>query len=809
MNTFMQDIRYAFRILRKSPAFAVIAILTLGLGIGANTAIFSYVDAWVIHPIPYPQPDSLMVLQAHNTKKGWTQDGVTSTADFFDFQEQSTSFEQMAAWDSWNFNLTGDGPPEVIDGSKVSWNFFQTLGVNPLLGHTFTAADDSAGAPHVAIISEGLWQSRYGGDPKIVGKSIRIDDQSYAVVGVMPGKFSFPLLGICNIWTPLAPTDQERADRNSAWFSSFARLKPGVTQQQAGAETSAIFSRLEKEYPKSNTNMTMVLSPMSTEIGNNEGVPQVMILFWIVGLILLIACANVANLMLARATQRTKEMAVRAALGATRRRMMRQLVTESLLLFAFGGAAGTLFGLWGMNWIESMIPGRVRGYLVNYGQVNLDWVTLGFTLGIALLCGLVFGLAPAFQTSGLDVNRTLKEASGQASGGGRSARMRKIFVAAEIALAMVVLISTALLAKSYIISVRASTGFNSQNVMTATFALPKTKYATDAVVRNFTDAALARVRALPGVVSAGVASSIPFGGFGQTYEVEAVGKPAPQPGEVLGARWTAASPDYFSAMQMRLLKGRLFTSADGPGNANVAVIDQTFARQFWKDEDPVGRKLTFGPDHVVCTIVGVVNDVKMYQLRGRPERQMYVPLLQFPSRTLGFVARAAGNDASLGDSIRAAIWSVDKDQPVSVSDLSMLMAIVNAGDGIVTKLVVFFGLLALFLSAIGIYGVMAHTVAQRTHEIGIRMALGAAPSSVMRLVVLQALKLTLIGIAVGVLAALGTTGLLAVQLYQVTARDPLTFAAVPLFFVLVAVVACYIPARRAMKVDPMVALRYE
>src|SRR6185437_6097670 len=519
MNTLLHDVRYAFRILRKAPAFAVIAMLTLGLGIGANTAIFSFVDAWIIHPIPYPQPDSLMVLQAHNIKKGWTQNAVTSTADFFDFQKQSASFAQIAAWDSRGFNLTGDGPPNVIDGSKVSWNFFQALGVKPLLGHTFTAADDTAGAPHVAIISEGLWQSRYGGDPKIVGRRIRIDDQSYSVVGVMPGKFSFPLLGICNIWTPLALTDAERADRNSAYFDSFGRLRPGVTQQQADAETAAIFSRREKEYPKSDTNMTMILSPMSTEIGNNEGVPQVMILFWIVGLILLIACANVANLMLARATRRTKEMAVRAALGATRARMVRQLLTESLLLFAFGGAAGILFGMWGMGWIESMIPGRVRGYLVNYGQVNLDWVTLGFTLGIALLCGLIFGLVPAFQTSSLDVNRTLKEASGQASGSGRSARMRKIFVAAEIALAMVVLISTVLLTKSYIISVRASTGFNSRNVMTAQLILSKTKYATDAVERNFADAALARIRALPGVVSAGISSSIPFGGSGQTYEV--------------------------------------------------------------------------------------------------------------------------------------------------------------------------------------------------------------------------------------------------------------------------------------------------
>ncbi|MGB6875348.1 MAG: ABC transporter permease [Candidatus Acidiferrales bacterium] len=467
MKTLWQDLVYALRILRKSPTFTTIAVITLALGIGANTAIFSFVDAWLIKPLPYPQADRLMVMLEHNTKKGWTYNSVTSTADFLDFQKQQTSFEQTAAWTGWNFNLTGNGPPALVEGGRVSWNFFDALGVKPLLGRTFTADEDRVGAPHVAILGEGLWKSRYASDPRIIGKSIQIEGESYTVVGVLEGEFQFPLLGISNLWTPLALTDKERADRDNSWFESFGRLKPGVTQQQAAAETTVIFAQFAKEYPRSDTDQTMLLSPMITEIGTNEGVPQVMICFWLVGLILLIACANVANLMLARATQRTKEMAVRGALGATRTRLVRQLVTESLVLFALGGVGGVLFGAWGMRWIESLIPGHIRGYLVNYGQVNLDVTTLVFTLAIALACGLIFGLVPAFQSSSIDLNRTLKEASGQASGSGRGARVRKIFVAGEIALAVVVLISTTLLVKSFIISVRSSTGFNAANLMVA------------------------------------------------------------------------------------------------------------------------------------------------------------------------------------------------------------------------------------------------------------------------------------------------------------------------------------------------------
>ncbi len=809
VETLWHDLKFGIRQLRKSPGFTVIAALTLALGIGANTAIFSYVDAWMIKPLPYPKADRLMVFVSHDKKKGWTRNSVTSTADFFDFQKQNTSFEQTAAWAGWNFNLTGDGPPELVEGGRVSWNYFEALGVKPMLGRTFTPDEDLPGAGHVAVLGQGLWQSRFAGQPNIIGRNITIGGEAYTVVGVMPGTFQFPLMGIANLWSPLALADKERADRSRSWFAAFGRLKSGVTPEQAGAESAAIFGRLEMQFPQTNRNLTLLVSSMTDEIGRNEGAPEVMICLWIVGLILLIACANVANLMLARATGRTKEFAVRGALGATRGRLARQLLTESLLLFFFGGTAGMFFGLWGMRWIESQIPGHIRGYLVNYGHVDLDFTTLGFTLGITLICGLLFGLAPAFENSRLDVNLTLKEASGQASDSKRSARLRRIFVAVEIALAVVVLISTTLLVKSFLISVRSSPGYNPANVMVAQLALPKTKYAQEWSLRNFSDDVLARIHALPQVVSAGAASSVPYGGFGQAVEVEAVGKP-PQPGERLGARFTAVSTDYFSAMQIALVKGRLFNSADEQSNSQSVIINQTFARQFWPDEDPIGQKLQFGERHTVCTIVGVVNDIKMYYVRERPERQMYVSLAQFPSVTLGFVVRTAGDSTAMATAIRDTIWAVDRDQPISsVEPLETLMVIQDAGNRVVTKLMVFFGALAMFLGVIGIYGVMAHLVSQRTHEIGIRTALGASPPQVMRMVISQGMKLALIGIAVGVVSALGATRPLATMLYQVTPSDPLTFIAVPILFAMVAAAACCVPARRAMRVDPLVALRYE
>src|SRR5271156_3076111 len=791
MQTLWQDLRYGLRMLAKSPGFTAIAILTLALGIGVNTAIFSYVNAWLIHPLPYPQANCLMVLLSHDTKKGWTSSGVASTADFLDYQQQNTSFAQLAGWTQWSFNLTSDGPPDRVIGGLVSWNFFQTLGAQPML-------------------SRGLWESRFAADPNIVGRKIALQGETYTVVGVMPADFQFPLMGVANIWSPLAFDDTQRADRVTSWFSAFGRLKPDVTQEQAAAELAAIASRLEKLYPQTNTNQTSLLSAMAFEIGKNEGLQQVMICFWIVALVLLIACATAANLMRARASRRTKEFAVRGALGASRARLVRQLFTESLLLFTAGGFAGAFFGVWGVHWIEDSIPSRIRGYLVNYGHASLDVTTFAYTFGIALLCGAVFGLAPAFENSGVDVNRYLKEAAGQLSGSRRGARLRRILVASEVAVAIVVLISTALMVKDFARATYGDLGFNPQNVTTAELVIPPSKYVSDAQIRNFYERAISGVRALPEVTSVDASEYIPFGESSQSYTIHVVGRPAALPGEAIGADYSAITPGYFSTMQIALLRGRGIEPSDGAGAPNAVVINETLARQQFAQENPIGRQLEIGEKPDVCTIVGVVHDVKKFSMSDRPQRQIYVSAEQFPNRYMSIVVRAPREAPGLAAGIRNAIWAVDSEQPISaVRPLNDLITERNTPNRILAQLVGFFGALALLLGAVGIYGVMAHSVQQRIHELGVRMALGASLAEVMRLVLRQGFKLTFFGMVFGLLAAAGVTRGLASILANVKPGDPFTFIAVAALFSLVALAACYIPARRASRVDPMVALRYE
>ncbi len=808
-DSLAQDVRFAARMLLRAPGFTLVAVLTLALGIGTNVAIFSFVDAWLIKGLPFPQSQQLVVVKARDIKKGWIGN-ILTPGDFLSLRDQAAPLSSIAAWDMRDFNLSGDGTPERVQGARVSASFFETLGITPMLGRAFLPQEERLGANHVAIISRGLWASRFASDPRIVGRKITVDGETCTIVGVAPANFQLPLMGAANIWTPMAWTDAQRASREGVGYGAIARMKPESNLSAANMQLKSISAQLERDFPATNENELFYLASLRDEIAQEEGGDQVLVCFWIVGLVLLIACANVANLMIARASGRAKEIAVRSALGATRRRIARQLLTESAILFSLGGAAGLLFGVLGMSWIDSLVPGRVRGYLVNYGHVDLDLLTLAYAFGLAFVCGIIFGLAPALQASKLDLNGVLKEASGHISSGKRGMRMRRTFVAGEVAVAVVVLISTAFLVQSFVHMAKADPGFRPAHLITTQVDLPKNKYSADAQVRAFFNQGLERMRALPQVESASVTRSVPFTGLGDVEKIYRADRPVPAPNDAIYAQYSAITPDYFLTLGIPLRSGRAFTEADDTGTANVAIINERLRKQLWPDVDPVGQQLVIGDAHTVVSIVGVVGDVKMDRMSEKPRRELYLPFAQAPPRSAGFVIRSSGNDETLAAAMRDAIWSVDSQQPVSkVSRIDSLMADVLAPDLILSQLAGFFGLLAVFLGAIGIYGVMANSVAQRTSEIGIRMALGASPKQLVTLVVGEGLKLAIIGIVAGVLVALALTRSMASILYNVKTSDPLIFTAVAIFFAFVAVLACGIPAWRALRVDPTIALRYE
>jgi len=811
MGTLLQDLKYSFRMLRKNPGFTAIAVLTLALGIGANTSIFSFVNAWIINPLPYPHADRLTVLRMLDMKEGSLEWG-TSAANFYDWQRESKTFEELAGWSPTSFNLSGDGSPARVQGTLVSWNFFDTLSAKVLLGRTFQPSDDQPGASRVAILSRGLWQSRYAGDPQIVGRTIKVDGQSCTVAGVLPADFQLPLTGETSLWMPLALSAKDLNNRDSNWLNVLGRIKPGLTLSGAQTEMTTIAKQLEKAYPRSNTNSGIAVRTLKDQIGENAGNQPVLILFFIVGFVLLIACANVANLMLSRATGRARELSVRSAMGASRLRLIRQLLTETVLLFLAGGVAGVAFGYWGLGWINAAIPARSRGYLLNFGVVSLDLHTLAYTFCVALVAGIIFGLAPALSASKFDVNSMLKDASGKASGNRTSSRLRNIFVIAEIALAVVIVVCSSLLIRGFVGLVRSSFGFHQENVMVTEITLPETKYKSPAETKAFYDQVIEKVRALPQVSSAGASQQVPFDNCCTSFEVTVVGRPAPNPGEVPGARYSIISPGYFDTMQISLMKGRIFSEADGPATQPVVIINQEMARQFWPTGDPIGEKLHFGLDKPVdATIVGIVANVKMDSAWDHHNaREMYVPFAQAPSHQMGIVIRSTAAEGTLADAVRSAIWSVDADEPVSlVRPMETVIAEQFSGYQIMTQLMGFFSLLGLFLGAIGIYGVMAFMVTQRTREIGIRITLGAQPREILGLVIGKGLWLAAIGIVFGIAGAFVMSRFLAFMLAGINPHDPLTFSGVALLIAAVAMGACYIPARRAMRVDPMVALRYE
>jgi putative ABC transport system permease protein len=810
IESLIQDFRYGLRMLVKNPGFTFVAVLALALGIGANSAIFSVVNTVLLRPLPYTDPERLVMVWEDAAKRGFPRD-TPAAANYIDWRDQNQVFEGMAAIADQSFNLTGVGDPERIDGRRVSANLFALLGVEPQLGRAFLPEEDRPGGNRVVVMSHGLWQRRFGSDINIAGKAFTLNGESYTVVGVMPPGFQFPSRDD-ELWVPIAHSPQEAANRGRHYLQVIARMKPGVTLQQAQTEMNTIAVRLQQQYPQ-NADLGAAVVPLHEHVAGDIK-PALLVLLGAVGFVLLIACANVANLLLARAAVRQKEITIRVALGAGSFRLIRQFLTESILLAGLGGVVGLLFAVWGIGLLTTFIPDNIS----QARSISIDAKVLLFTLGVSLLTGLIFGLAPALQASRFNLNETLKEGGRDSAAGSRGNRIRSLLVVAEVAVSLILLIGAGLLINSFLRLRNVDPGFRADNLLTMRIVLPELKYPDHARRSAFYTELINRIEALPGVKSAAVANWIPLVRQGDSIGFSIEGRPDPAPGQ--GQRPTVVtrvtSPRYFRTMGIQLLNGREFGDEDKVDSPAVAVVSETMARRFWPDEDPIGKRITPGqldstdPDDWI-TIVGVAKDVRQVELVAPPKPQMYLSYRQaafFAPRHL--VVSTAVEPLGMAAVVRKAVWEIDKDQPVSnIKTMEDVLSESIARQRFSMLLLGIFAALALVLAAVGIYGVMSYSVAQRTHEIGIRMALGARKRDVLKLTVGEALKLVLVGVVIGLVASFLLTRVMSSLLYGIGATDPTTFAGISLVLIGVALLASYIPARRATRIDPMVALRYE
>ncbi len=802
-----QDIRYGVRVLIKSPVFTAVAILSLALGIGANTAIFSVVNGLLLKPLPYPESDRVMHVWHTPPQDSFPgQDRFSvSPGNYLDWKAQSQSFEQMAAYEYAGFSMSTSGDPVPVIAVAVASDFFSVLRSQPARGRTFTAEEEEAGRDQVVVLSHGLWQRAFGADPSIVGRTVTLNSRSFNVVGIMPAGFEFPQEA--ELWVPLAWDAEQRRVRSIHDSLVVARLKQGVTLEQAQAEMSTISGRLEQQFPEENKNWGARVIPLHEDIVGDVR-PMLLLLFAAVGVVLLIACVNVANLMLARGANRQKEIALRIALGATRGRVVRQLLTESVLLAVVGGVLGLLLAGWGSD----MLVRLSSGSLPPSTEIGLDKWTLAFTLLVSLGAGILAGVAPALQFTKAEMSETLKQGTGRSAAGSVKQHTRKALVISEVAMSLILLICAGLLIRSFWKLQQVDPGFDTTNTLTMSLGLSPTRYKEPAQQLAFQDRVLERIRALPGVVAAGVTSTIPLAGGGskQPYTVE--GRPAPPVAEQPLAQTRYVTADYFKAMGIPLRAGRFFGEQDREGGAQVVIISEAMARQLWPGEDPVGKRLTasFHLDKGPREVVGVVGDVKSNVQETAPAATMYMPYRQTPRPWMTFVARTATDAQTFVPAMSKAIYAIDREQAVTnVRTMEQVLTESLSGRRFNMTLLITFAALALVLAAVGVYGVMNYTVALRKRELGIRMALGAQGRDVLRLVMGQGLALTLIGVGAGLVAAYLLTRLMASLLYGVTATDFLTFFSVPAVLVFVGLLASYLPARRAAKVDPMIALRSE
>lgn len=810
METLLKDIRYGVRGLIKRPGFTVIALITLALGIGANTAIFSVINAVLLRPLQFKDPEQLVIVWEDATFAGFPKN-TPAPANYFDWKNQNQSFSDMAACAEVSFNITGDGEPERAMAFTVTSNFFPLFGVQPLLGRSFLPEEDQPGANKVVVLSHSLWQSRYGGDRQIVNRGILLNGEKHTVVGVMPASFQFMEKEV-RLWVPIAFTPEGAANRGGHYLKVVARLKPDVPVSQAQADMNAVMGRIAKDHPRQTFDgkLGAIVMPMREQLVG-ETRSSLVVLLVAVACVLLIACANVAGLLLARAVSRRREIALRVALGASRLRIVRQLLTESLLLATVAGVLGSLLAYWSFTFLQGLVPSE----MALLTSLNLDTRILAFTLLISIVTGIIFGLMPALQSANIDLNDALKQSSTRATSTGR---LRNALIVSEVALSIVLLVGAGLLIQTLFQLFRQYAVLEPEKVLTMRTVLPRDKYKEASQRNNYYQQVLERVERLPGVVSAGYVTSVPLLWKGGTSGFYPDGIKAPIPGMAYDANHRQVSADYLKTMNVPLLAGRYFDNRDNENSMPVAIINETMARQYWPGENALGRRFKLGdpdePGKLSKEIVGIVADVRQMGIDEPVKAEMYFPHQQitdwFGYTPRDLAIRTTGDTTSLVGSVRQVIREVDPNQPVSnVATMAEVLGEEAAQRRMGMIMLVAFAALALLLASLGIYGVLAYFVTQHTNEIGVRLALGATPRRILFLVLKKGMGLTLVGMAIGIAASFALTRWMSSLLFGVKAADPLTFVVVPLLLGAVALVACAIPARRATKVDPMVALRYE
>jgi len=799
----LNDLRYALRQLVKSPSFTAIAILTLALGIGACSAIFSVVNVVLLQPLDYPEANRIVAIRETNLPQ--FPEFSVSPPNYIDWEKQTKSYEHLAAYGGAQLNLTGEGEPQRLVGVKATAHYFDVYGVKPVLGRMLLPEEDAPGKNHVVVLSYPFWQRVFGGARDVVGREVQLNGEPYNIVGVAP--LGFGLASKVDAWIPMAFKPDETANdaRGGHYINVVGRLKPGVTVAQARAELEVIASQLAQQYPDSNKGWGILMMPLQ-DYSVRDVKPVLYTLLGAVGCVLLIACANLANLLLARATARHREISIRAALGASRARLVRQLLTESVVLSLFGGVAGLLLARWGLDALLALAPTS----LPRITEIHLDSRVLLFSLVLSVVTGLVFGIAPAWLAARADVNEALKQGSRGSTEGGARGRLRSALVVLEVTFALMLLGGAGLLARSFMQLAHVDPGFNPANATLLRLSLPQKKYELPAQQTAFANALLDRVKALPGVQAAGITHSMPLvGDYVLGFNIE--GRPAIAPSDLPSTNYYAVTPDYFRAMGIRLIRGRTFTPQDDAKAPRVALINETMARQHFPNEDPIGKRIniTNGPD-AWREIIGIVADIKQYGVDEATSAQSYEPFAQVPFSSLNVVVRTNGSPAALLGALRPAVYAVDKDQPIgAIRPLEEIVADSIARQRFAMTLLTVFSLVALVIAAVGIYGVMAYSVVQRTGEFGIRMALGAQQRDVLRLVLMQGGKLIGLGLIIGLAATLAASRAMGSMLFNTSAQDPLTLGAITVLLGAVALVACLLPANRATKVNPIEALRTE